>query len=99
MTSPLHLKVVSIAAALSSAEAALCCREAGEKEIESARGIVHRALFIFRLLLFLLGYPAGEDATLSGFIYLRSLYFALLLARVASKKRFRAVSEQRTRVF
>ena len=46
MTSPLHLKVVSIAGALSSAEASLCCREAGEKETEGARGIVHRALFI-----------------------------------------------------
>ena len=46
MTSPLRLKVVSIAGALSSAEASLCCREAGEKETEGARGIVHRALFI-----------------------------------------------------
>ena len=81
MTSPLHLKVVSIAGALSSAEASLCCREAGKKETEGARGIVHRALFIFLLLLFLLVYPPGGDATPSGFIY---LYIALLLARVAS---------------
>ena len=81
MTSPLHSKVVSIAGALSSAEASLCCREAGKKETEGARGIVHRALFIFLLLLFLLGYPPGGDAAPSGFIY---LYIALLLARVAS---------------
>ena len=72
MTSPLHSKVVSIAGALSSAEASLCCREAGKKETEGARGIVHRALFIFLLLLFLLGYPPGGDATPSGFIYYTS---------------------------
>ena len=56
----------------------LCHREAGEKEKESAQGtmgkgkkeerrlfplpIVLRALGIFRLLLFLLGYPAGASA-------------------------------------
>ena len=61
----------------SAAEASLCCREAGEKEKDSARGtmgrgrekrgpfplpIVPRALSIFRLLLLLLGYPAGASA-------------------------------------
>ena len=92
---PLHLKVVSIAGALSSAEASLCCREAGKKETEGARGIVHRALFVFLLLLFLLGYPPGGDAAPSGLIY---LYFALLLARVASVSVLLRSKEQGTRV-
>ena len=62
---------------LSSTEAFLCCREAVEKEKESARGMMGRektapafSLFpssptrflFFRLLLFLLGYPAGASA-------------------------------------
>ena len=61
----------------SSAEAFLCSREAVEKEKESARGTMGRgktapafSLFpsyparflFFRLLLFLLGYPAGASA-------------------------------------
>ena len=63
---------------LSSVEAFLCCREAGERKREPGndgkwharrdkRGprlfplpIVPRALSIFRLLLFLLGYPVGN---------------------------------------
>ena len=62
---------------LSSTEAFLCSREAVEKEKESARGMMGRektapafSLFpssptrflFFRLLLFLLGYPAGAAA-------------------------------------
>ena len=101
MTSPLHVKVFSIAGALSSAEASLCCREAGEKETEGARGIVHRALFI--------GIPSGSlhrgdsrgrtgDATPSRLIFLRSLYFALLLARVASVSVRLQSEEQGTRI-
>ena len=36
---------------------------AGEKEKESARGTIHTPrAFYFRLLLFLLGYPAGYPA-------------------------------------
>ena len=72
----------------------MCCREAGEKETEGARGIVHRALFIFRLLLFLLGYPASvsaEETVAGGQVWVNS--FALPLLR----KRFCAASEQRTR--
>ena len=41
-----------------SAEVSLCCMEAEEKGKES----VHCALSIFRLLLILLGYPAGAFA-------------------------------------
>ena len=50
---------------LSSAEDSLCCKEAGVKENESARGTIPTipyALAIFRLLLFLLGYPVGVSA-------------------------------------
>ena len=62
---------------LSSAKAFLCRREAREKEKESARGtmgrekreetpfpssLVPRALSIFSLLLFLVGFPAGASA-------------------------------------
>ena len=53
---------------LSSAEASLCCGEAGEKEKESARrtmgrvGIVPRALSIFPIILIWWGYPAGASA-------------------------------------
>ena len=43
---------------VSSAEASLSCMEAGETEKESARG----CFLFFRLLLFLLGYPAGASA-------------------------------------
>ena len=43
---------------VSSAEASLSCMEAGETEKESARG----SFLFFRLLLFLLGYPAGASA-------------------------------------
>ena len=54
-------KLVSLSLLLrGSAEVSWCCREAGAKEKESARGpslsIVHRALSVFRLLLSLLGY-------------------------------------------
>ena len=54
-------KLVSVSLLLrGSAEVSWCCREAGAKEKESARGpslsIVHRALSVFRLLLSLLGY-------------------------------------------
>ena len=60
------------------AEASLYRREAGEREKESARGTMgirksvvfpssHRPpLSIFRLLLFLLGYPAGASAEKRG---------------------------------
>lgn len=50
---------------LSSAELSLCCKEAGVKEKESARGTIPTipcALAIFKLLLFLLGYPVGFSA-------------------------------------
>lgn len=54
-------KLVSVSLPVrGSAEVSWCCREAGAKEKESARGpslsIVHRALSIFRLMLSLLGY-------------------------------------------
>ena len=67
MHNPITRKLVSVSFLLrGSAEVSLCCREAGEKEKESARGpphpIVHPALSIFRLLLILLGYPAGAFA-------------------------------------
>ena len=52
-------ELVSVSLLLSgSAEVSLCCREAEEKGKES----VHCALSIFRLLLILLGYPAGAFA-------------------------------------
>ena len=56
MHNPITRKLVSVSFLLrGSAEVSLCCREAGEKEKESARGpphpIVHPALSIFRLLL------------------------------------------------
>ena len=65
---------------LASAEASLYRREAGERKKESARGTMGRGirksevfpsshrppLSIFRLLLFLLGYPAGASAEKRG---------------------------------
>ena len=69
-------KLVSVSLLLrGSAEVSWCCREAGEKGQESARGpslpIVHRALSIFRLWLFLLGYPAGAFAKERGWALLK----------------------------
>ena len=40
----------------------LCRGESGKKEKRSARGTMSSALSTFRLLLFLLGYPAGASA-------------------------------------
>ena len=73
-------KLVSVSLLLrGSAEVSWCCREAGEKGQESARGpslpIVHRALSIFRLLLFLLGYPAGAFAKEGGWALLKKPRF------------------------
>ena len=66
------------------AEASLYRREAGERKKESARGTMGRGirksevfpsshrppLSIFRLLLFLLGYPAGASAEKTGSFFL-----------------------------
>ena len=76
MHNPITRKLVSVSFLLrGSAEVSLCCREAGEKEKESARGpphpIVHPALSIFRLLLILLGYPAGAFAKERGWALLK----------------------------
>ena len=77
---PLHLKVVSIAGALFSAEASMCYREAGEKETEGARGPIARFLFFYYCYFYwdtqrqsLRRRQSREDR--SGLIYLRSLYF------------------------
>ena len=61
---------------LSSAEASLCCREAGEKEKEAPPlPFSHRPLLsMLRLLLFLMGYPAGASAQERG-VPLKSLLF------------------------
>ena len=71
----LCITLVSVSLLRGSAEVSWCCREAGEKEKESARGpslpIVHRALSIFRLLLFLSGYPAGAFAKERGWALLK----------------------------
>ena len=76
MHNPITRKLVSVSLLLrGSAEVSLCCREAEEKEKESARGpphpIVHPALSIFRLLLILLGYPAGAFAKERGWALLK----------------------------
>ena len=82
MTSPLQLPKSSPSQELCPPHRPLlCCREAGEKETEGARGIVHRALFI--------GIPSGSlcggdsrgrtgAATPSGLIF-----FTLFLLRDA----------------
>ena len=49
----------------------MCCREAEEKGKES----VHCALSIFRLLLILLGYPAGAFAKERGWALLKKRRF------------------------
>ena len=56
-----NLTHISRKAYLSSAEASLCCGEAGEKEKESARGtMVPRALSIFSIIDILMGIPSGS---------------------------------------
>jgi len=73
-------KLLSVSLLLrGSAEVSLCCREAEEKEKESERGpslsTVHCALSIFRLLLFLLGYPAGAFDKERGWVLLKITRF------------------------
>ena len=102
MTSPLQLPKSSPSQEPSPPQRPLCVVGSLGRKKQKARGIVHRALFI--------GIPSGSlcgghsrgrtgDATPSGLIFLRSLYFALLLARVASASVRLRSKEQGTRVF